>query len=153
MKNVIFYYSNSGTTENLAERIRKEFGGELIAIRPDKPYGAYFSALKRAGYERRNNIIAQYSVPNVDISDIDTVFVGYPLWYSEAPTFVLDCLSKFDLPGKRVIPFSTSGASNIKGSLESLKRAVGDATIECPYNQGKLSKDDFDKWVNTVRSS
>lgn len=153
MKSVIFYYSNSGTTEKLAERIHEEFGGDLIAITPDEPYGAYFSALKRAGYERRNSIIAQYSVPNLDISDIDTVFVGYPLWYSEAPAFVLDCLSKLDLSGKRVIPFSTSGASNIKGSLESLKKAVGDATIEFPYNQGKLSKDDFDKWVNTVRNS
>lgn len=153
MKSIIIYYSNSGTTKKLAERIHGEFGGEPFEITPEQPYGAYFSALKRAGYERRNNIIAQYSVPNMEISDVDTVFVGYPLWYSEAPLFVLDCLSKLDLSGKMVVPFSTSGASNIKSSLESLKKAVGEAVIAFPYNQGKLSKDDFDKWVSLVQSS
>ena len=95
-------------------------------------------------------LVAPYTAPKIDLKDVDTVFVGYPIWHSNAPLFVLDYLKKQALAGKTIIPFSTSGASNIKGSLKTLQEAVGSATIKLPYNYGKFSKDNFDKWYAEV---
>ena len=150
MKPIIFYYSNSGTTEAIALKLKEKFCCETVKIEPEVPYGAYFSALKRATAERKAKTVAPYNAPMVDLSDVDTVFVGYPLWYSEAPAFVLDYLKKYDLTGKTVIPFSTSGASHIKASLKTLQEAVGTAEIQHPYNCGKFKKDNFENWVNSL---
>ena len=146
MKPIIFYYSNSGTTEAIALKLKDAFSCHAVKIEPEVPYGAYFSALKRATAERKANIVAPYNAPMVDLIDVDTIFVGYPLWYSEAPAFVLDYLKKYDLTGKTVIPFSTSGASHIKSSLKTLQEAVCKAEIKHPYNCSKFKKDNFDNW-------
>lgn len=153
MSPVILYYSNSGTTRQLAEKIHATFGGELLALTPKIPYGSYFSALKRVGHERRSHTIPEYDAPKLDLSEASALFIGYPLWYSEAPAFVLDCLKHYNLSDKMVIPFSTSGASNIKSSLPTLQTAVGSARILAPYHQGKLFKDDFDAWAASVRQA
>ena len=150
MKAIIFYYSNSGTTEKIALQLKEKIACDAVRIEPEVPYGAYFAALKRATAERKAKIIAEYNAPVVDITDVDTVFVGYPLWYSEAPAFVLDYLGKYNLTGKTVIPFSTSGASHIKSSLPALQKAIGNAEIKNPYNCGKFKKDDFDSWVDEL---
>ena len=150
MKTIIFYYSNSGTTEKIALQLKEKFACEAIKIEPIVPYGSYFAALKRAAAERKMKTIAKYNAPTVDISDVDTVFVGYPLWYSEAPAFVLDYLGKYNLNGKTIVPFSTSGASHIKSSLPTLQTAIGNAEIKNPYNCGKFKKDNFDRWTDNL---
>lgn len=147
MKSIIFYYSNSGTTEKLAYKLKDELLCDIVKIEPELPYGSYFAALKRVSAERKSKTIAKYNAPLIDLTNIDTIFVGYPLWYSEAPAFVMDYLTKYDLTEKTVIPFSTSGASNIKSSLPALQSAIGSAEIKHPFNCGKLKKDKFDEWI------
>ena len=149
-KSVIIYYSNSGTTATLARKIKAEFGSKVIRVEPDQPYGGYLAAVKRAGIERKNGTIAPYTAPKADLSDVDVVFVGYPIWYSDAPAFLLDYLSKQDLKGKTVIPFSTAGANNIKCTLPKLKTAVKGAVLAHPYNYTKFSKDNFEQWADVV---
>lgn len=150
MNPIIIYYSNSGTTESIALKLKGRFSCDIVKVEPETAYGSYFAALKRATAERKAKTVAPYHAPVVDLSDVDTVFVGYPLWYSEAPAFVLDYLKKYDLTGKTVIPFSTSGASHIKASLKTLQEAVGSAEIKHPYNCGKFKKDNFDNWLNNL---
>lgn len=152
MKPVIICYSNSGTTRKVAKQIQERLSCEIVEIVPKEPYGSYLPAVKRAGSELRKGIVAEYTAPVLDLKDYDTVFIGYPIWYGNAPLFVLDYLKKQDFTGKTVIPFSTSGASNIKGSIRKLQEAVGTAEIRFPYNRGKFSKDDFDKWFTGVSS-
>ena len=151
MKSIIIYYSNSGTTEKIALQLKECLSCDIVKIEPQIPYGAYFSALKRATAERKSKTVAEYHAPVVDLTDTDTIFVGYPLWYSEAPAFVLDYLKKYDLTGKTIIPFSTSGASHIKNSLPTLQEAVGKAEIKNPFNCGKFRKDNFDSWVKNIQ--
>ena len=150
MNPIVFYYSNSGTTEKIALALKEKLSCEVVKIEPTVPYGAYFSALKRATAERKSKTVAEYHAPVIDLTNIDTIFVGYPLWYSEAPAFVLDYLQKYDLTEKIVIPFSTSGASHIKSSLPTLQAAIGDAKIHNPFNYGKFKKDNYDNWINSI---
>lgn len=150
MKAVIIFYSRSGTTRRLAERIQGVFGGELAELKAAEPYGGYLASVKRYGRERKSGTVPDYEIPKLDLTDVDTVFVGYPVWYSEAPSFLREYLAQLSLKGKTVIPFSTSGASSIKPTLKGLKEAVGQADLKHPYSQGLLVKDDFDKWVKEV---
>ena len=152
MKSIIIYYSNSGTTEALAKRIQGIFGGELISIVPRVPYGSYGAAIKRAGKERKNKEVAEYDAQVCELTDIDIIFVGYPIWYSDAPEFVLDYLRKYDFAGKTLIPFATSGASNIKGTLVRLHEAAKGAKLEHPFTQKKLGKGNFDKWIQEIKA-
>ena len=153
MKDIIVYYSNSGTTARLAWKIQGTFGGQVVELKPRVPYGGYFAAVVRAGKERRRAIVPEYTAAAADMSGVDVVFVGYPIWYSDAPAIVLDYVGKLPLEGKTLIPFSTSSASSIKGSLPKLRDAAKGANVIYPYNASKLFKDDFDKWVATLKKN
>ncbi len=150
MKPIIILYSNGGTTRKVAERINETLECEVAEIKPKVPYGPYLKALKRAVPEIDNGIVAEYDAPDIDLSDIDTVLIGYPIWHNDAPPFVLDYLKKQDFTGKTIIPFSTAGGSNIKGSLKKLQDAVGSAKIKLPYSSSMFKKDNFDKWKEEV---
>ena len=148
---VIIYYSKSGNTAKLAKKIQNRFPAEMVEIKPKSAYGNYVSAVVRVGGENIRGKVPEYKAPDLDLTNVDTVFIGYPIWYSSAPSFVLDYIRTLDLKGKTVIPFSTSGASNIKVTLEKLKKAAKGANVVHPYNCGMFSKDDFEKWVKEVR--
>lgn len=152
MKAIVIYYSNSGRTEKLAMRIQKVFHCEAVKVEPDKAYGGYLAAVARVGTEKIRKTVPKYHAPEVDFSKYDTIFVGYPIWYSSVPSFLLDYLKKQDLNGKTVIPFATSGGGNIEVTLKSLKSSVEDAEIRYPYNYGKSSedRDDFKEWAKKV---
>ena len=153
MKSVIIYYSNSGVTAALAKKVQSVFGSQLAEVKPRVPYGNYFAAVIRAGKERKRKITAEYDAPALNLAEVDVVFAGYPIWYSDAPAFILDFISKLPLEGKTVIPFATSNVSGIKGSLEKLRAAAKGASVSHPYSAGKLFKDDFDKWTEEIKKA
>ena len=151
MKAIIFYYSNSGKTKDVATKIQENLGCDMISIEPEVSYGSYFKAIGRARDEKKKDITAKYVAPVVDISDIDVVLVGYPIWFSKPPMIVLDYLKKYNLDHKKVVPFSTSGSTNIKSTLNVLKEAIGNAELCLPYNKSILFKTNFNKWVEKVK--
>ena len=153
MKDIIVYYSNSGTTVRLAWKIQGTFGGQVVELKPSVPYGNYFAAVVRAGKERKRGIVPEYTAAAADFSGVDVVFVGYPIWYSDAPAIVLDYVGKIPLEGKTLIPFSTSSVSSIKPSLAKLTAAAKGANVIYPYSETKLVKDNFDKWVATLKKN
>ena len=152
MRSIIIYYSNSGTTRKLADKINKEFPGNMVEVVPKVPYGGYLAAVKRAGMERKTHSIAEYTAPQLDLDGVDTIFVGYPIWYSHMPTFLADYLKHFDFSGKRVVPFSTSGAGGIKSTLDDVREAVKGAKVQHPYSASKIYKDNFEEWVKRVKA-
>ena len=153
MKAIIVYYSNSGTTARLAWKIQGTFGGQVVELKPHVPYGSYFAAVVRAGKERKRGIVPEYTAAAADMNGVDVVFVGYPIWYSGAPAIVLDYVSKMNLAGKNLVPFSTASCSSIKSSLTKLTEAAKGATVIYPYSATKLFKDDFDKWVAALKKT
>ena len=101
--------------------------------------------------EKKKDVTAKYIAPVVDISDIDIILVGYPIWFHKPPMIVLDYLKKYNLDHKKVVPFSTSGSTNIKSTLNVLKEAIGNAELCLPYNKSILFKTNFNKWVEKVK--
>lgn len=151
MGSMLIYYSRSGNTKNLADKIAHELNCKEIRIMPEKEYGNYVSACIRATKERyiSNKPVFINDIP--DLSGYDVVLVGYPIWMSKPPTIVSEFMSKCDLDGKVVIPFSTSGGTHISKTLPTLDSVCKGARIIMPYNYGMIKKDSFESWINSVK--
>ena len=138
-KILVAYFSATGTTESVAEKIADATGGRLYKIVPEKEYTSadlnWNDDRSRSSVEMNN----QESRPAiggspVDISAYDVVFIGYPIWWDQAPRIINTFIESNDLSGKAIMPFATSGGSGISNSVEVLKRSYPELKI----NEGKL---------------
>lgn len=150
MKSVIIFYSNTGHTRAIAERIRERIGCPLYEVAPAVPYGSFIAAVRRFGSESRGGVIAKYTAPDVDFTAFDTVFIGYPVWAGGVPPFFLSYLKKQDFTGKTVVPFAASYVTHIAHTLPRLKQAVRGADVKLPYNISLFRKDNIEDWLEKV---
>lgn len=153
MKSIIIYYSKTGTTEKLAKRIQGDFGCDMLKLHAEEPYGNYFSSLVRAKKEQKNEVPVKATNEIPNLSGYDTVFIGYPIWWLEAPVLVTEFIKSCDLEGKTVLPFSTSGLANISGTLDGVKKTCPNSNVILPLQWGIAKKDDYENWVSEVRTA
>lgn len=119
-RSLVVYFSCTGTTEDIAGKIRQVVGGEMWQILPAEPYTAQdldYNAECRANREQ-NDPAARPAIGGIieNISDYDVIFLGYPIWWGKAPKIIYTFLESYDLSGKIIIPFCTSGSSGIGSS-------------------------------------
>lgn len=117
-KTLVAYFSASGNTQKLARALAAATGAELFCIEPAVPYTGpdldWRDKNSRSTLEMQNRDSrpAIAGVPE-DISGYDRIFVGFPIWWYTAPTIINTFLESLDLSGKTVIPFATSGGSDM----------------------------------------
>lgn len=127
---LIAYFSWSGNTEQLAQMIQAETGGQLFEITPATPYTEdYNTLLDVARQEQADNARPELASQVENWDSCDTVFVGYPDWWSDAPMLIYSFLESCDWTGKTLIPFCTSGGSGFGRSLDKLPDSAPGATI------------------------
>ena len=127
---LIAYFSWSGNTKQLAQIIQTETGGELFEIAPATPYTEdYNTLLDVAQQEQADNARPELASQVENWDSYDTVFVGYPDWWSDAPMLIYSFLESYDWAGKTLIPFCTSGGSGFGRSLDKLPNSAPGATI------------------------
>ena len=154
MKILVAYFSASGVTEGVAKQLADVTGGDLHKIQPEQPYTE--ADLDWRDKQSRSTLEMQdkNSRPAItdkltNMQDYDVVYVGFPIWWYTAPTIINTFMESYDFKDKTVIPFATSGGSDIKKACEDLKAAYPDVN----WKEGKLlnraSKDDLKKWVET----
>ena len=150
---LICYFSCTGNTAQIASYISKANGGDLFEIIPKQPYSMedldYKSNASRS-FDEYNNPKARPEISSKvsSWSTYKTVYLGYPIWYGDAPKIIYTFLDEYDCSGKTVIPFATSGSSAIANSVAVLKKSY--PTIM--WQKGKLlnsvSKKEIEKWVS-----
>ena len=133
-KILVAYFSASGTTARLAKNIADTLGGDLFAIEPVEPYTAadlnWNNAHSRSSVEmndKSSRVAIAGKVENM--ADYDTIVIGYPIWWGVAPHIINSFLESYDLTGKTVIPFATSGGSGIGNPENYLKTSAKGATL------------------------
>ena len=127
---LIAYFSWSGNTEQLAQMIQAETGGQLFEIAPATPYTEdYDQLLDIAQQEQADNARPELAGQVENWDSYSTVFVGYPDWWSDAPMLIYSFLESYDWEGKTLIPFCTSGGSGFGRSLDNLPASAPGATI------------------------
>ena len=125
-KYLVCYFSASGVTKKCAENLANVLNGDLLEIAPVKPYSAadlnWQDKRSRSSIEMQDiNCRPEMQDINIDISNYDTIFLGYPIWWYTAPRIINTFLEKYDFSGKTIIPFCTSGGSGIDESIRDLK--------------------------------
>ena len=126
-KVLVAYFSATGVTARAAQKVAEATGGEVYAITPAKPYTDadldWRDKQSRSSVEM-NDPKARPALggERLDVSEYDIVFIGYPVWWDQAPRLINTFIESHNLKGKTVIPFATSGGSTISGSVATLKR-------------------------------
>ena len=131
MSNVLVaYFSASGETARLAKTLAGVIGGDLFEIRPQTAYTAadldWNNAKSRSSVERNDPKSRPAMAETPRLAGYDTVFVGFPIWWYQAPRIIQTFLESADFSGKTVIPFATSGGSGMGKTLEGLEKAKKD---------------------------
>lgn len=122
-KTLVIYYSRSGNTKQIADYIGEKTGGDVIRLETVRTYSSnYDEMLDTAKEEQRNGGRPELKNKNINIADYDTIFLGYPIWWGKIATPVYTFFDEYDLSGKRIAPFVTSGSSGLSGTPSDIKR-------------------------------
>lgn len=144
-KILIAYFSHTGNTEEVAQVIADYTGGDLAEIQRAEEYG---DLEEEAEAEILEGIHPEIIVSVDNIEEYDTVFVGYPIWWDEAPAMIATFLADHDFSGKTVIPFCTSASDDIGNSLHIFSELCPDAEIAEGLTANEL--DDIEPWIQRL---
>lgn len=153
MKTAVIYYSNSGTTKRIAERIAERFSADVTAVEPAKAYGGYLSAVARVGREKLTKKGAGLRTRPGDFSGYDLIFVGFPVWYGTMPSFLQKYLQESTIGDAAVVPFVTAGANGEKSSLEAVQRFCANTDADhYLFKTGKRGPE-VEQWLEEVAAA
>lgn len=153
-KVLVAYFSATGTTKGVAEHIANGLHADIYEIIPEEPYTDadldYNDSSSRSTIEMddpASRPAISGSVENMEQYDI--VFVGYPIWWGDAPRIVSTFVESYDFSGKTVVPFCTSGGSGVGSSASNLEQLTSGATwMEGHRLNGNDSQETVMEWVN-----
>lgn len=144
-KILVAYFSYTGNTEEAAQIIADYTGGNLAEIQRAEEYG---DLEEEAEAEILNGVQPEITVSVDSIAEYDTVFVGYPIWWDEAPAMIATFLADNDFSGKTIIPFCTSASDDIGNSLHIFSELCPDAEIAEGLTANEL--DDIEPWIQRL---
>ena len=134
MKKLVAYFSASGVTKSTAETLAKEIGADLFEIEPKEAYTKadldWTNSSSRSTVEMKNKSFRPEMVKKtLDLSEYDTIFVGFPIWWYVAPTIINTFGESYNFSGKTIVPFATSGGSGMGKTTEELTPSFKGATV------------------------
>lgn len=148
-KSLIVYFSRTGTTKAVAEEIQNLTGSELVELKTVVPYpSSYNDCLAQAQEERANNARPELSTVVSNMSEYDTVYVGYPIWCYTAPMAIFTFLESYDFTGKTVIPFCTSGSSSIVQSVTDIRAICNGVNVLDGFRAG--GSETVEAWLTRI---
>lgn len=130
---VVVYFSCTGNTESIAKTIAEVSNSDIFEIIPTVPYTNddlnYNNDNSRTSIEQNDSSARpEISVTFENIQDYDTIYLGYPIWWGQAPKIMYTFIESYDFTNKTIIPFCTSASSSIGSSATNLKKSCnGDA--------------------------
>ena len=133
-KKLVTYFSASGVTKAVAEKLAQAVSADIYEIAPKVLYTAadldWRDKTSRSTVEMNDlSYRPEMAEGDVDISAYDTVYVGFPIWWYIAPTIINTFLEKYDWNGKKIVLFATSGGSGWGKTVEKLEDSCKGAEI------------------------
>lgn len=142
---LIVYFSHTGNTAEAAQAIAKYTGADLAEIRRAEEYE---DLQEEAEAEIQEGIHPEITVSVNNVEDYNTIFVGYLIWFDEAPAMIATFLAENDFSGKTIIPFCTSASDDIGNSLHIFSELCPDAEIAEGFTANEL--DDIEPWIQSL---
>jgi flavodoxin len=154
-KTLVAYFSATGTTMEAATKLAKVANADLHEIVPEVPYTPadlnWRDKSSRSSVEMADKSSRPAIANKVEnMEQYDTVFVGYPIWWYIAPTIINTFLEQYDLTGKTIVPFFTSGGSGAGETMKYLKpSAPGDNWVD-PKNLNYMVEAEMKSWIDSL---
>lgn len=156
-KTLVASFSASGTTEAVAKKLAEVMTADFYEIKPEIPYTKadldWMDKKSRSTVEMEDKNSRPALVDkDANISQYDTIFIGFPIWWYVAPTIINTFLESYDFSGKKIVLFATSGGSGFGKTMENLKVSVGEDTqmIEGKVLNGRNTTEELKAWINTI---
>ena len=155
LSTLVVYFSNSGNTEILANFIHNYVGGDIVALEPTVAYPEdYNDLLDVAQEEQQSDARPEFNDLNIDIDDYDTIFIGYPNWWGDMPMIIYTFFDTYDLSGKTIAPFNTSGGSGLSRTVGTIRELEPDATVTDGFTVLSDNVDnamsDVEEWIDSL---
>lgn len=158
-KTLVVYFSGTGNTKAVAEKIVNKTGGDLFEIEPEETYTDedldYSNDHSRVSREHNDESLQDVKLKTTKVSgwsDYDTVFFGYPIWWGDAAWPVNNFVKTNSFKGKTVIPFCTSYSSDIGYSASHLADMAGSGTWQEGMRFAEdASKSEVNDWIDSLK--
>ena len=125
-RSVVVYFSVTNNTEKIAERIARLSDSDIIEIVPLEPYtdeDIDFNSTTNRAYKEQHTKQTRPIIGNdIDVSKYNKIYLGYPIWWGTNPKIILSFIDQTDLSNKEIVPFCTSGGTDITNSINELRR-------------------------------
>lgn len=153
MKKLVAYFSASGVTKAVAERLAKAIDADLFEIKPETPYTRadldWTNKKSRSSVEKNNpDSRPEIAEKVTNMEDYDTVFIGFPIWWYVAPAIINTFVESYDFSGKTIVPFATSGGSGMGKTVDILKPLC---SVSAKWESGKMlnriADQELKKWA------
>ena len=156
-KSLVVYFSATGNTKALAEKIAAAAECDIFEIEPQEPYTSddlnYSNDNCRANDEQHDDS-ARPSIANKieNIGDYDILYIGYPIWWGTMPKIINTFLEEYDLSGKTIMPFCTSGGSGISTSVSAIRQSCPNADVKDGFKGSSSSSEkQISDWISSAK--
>ena len=151
-KILVSYFSASGTTKRVAEKVAAAINGDLFEIDPKKKYTEedldWANKQSRSSIEMNENIKPEIVSKVSNLDDHDTIVLAFPIWWYKEPTIIDKFLEENDMNGKKIYVFVTSGSSPIDSTYKNLKNNFPNLNfISGKRFTGTESVEDYKSWI------
>lgn len=151
-KVLVAYFSATGTTEEVAKMIANATEGELYKIQPEEEYSAEdldWTVKTSRCCKENDNPKSRPAIKKTkeNLDQYDVIYLGYPNWWNGAPRIINTFVETYGLKGKTVIPFMTSGGSQIENSEKHLKADYPEVNWQKGMLLNGATQADIDAWV------
>ena len=150
---LVAYFSCTGNTKGLAEKIASALDADIYEIVPEQPYTDdalnYNDPSTRATVEQ-NDVSARPAISGAidNMDSYDTIIIGYPIWWGQAPKIIYTFVESYDFTGKTVVPFCTSGSSGVGSSASNLQVSEPNANwLDGTRFSSGASDGDIESWL------
>lgn len=152
---LVAFFSASGVTKKVAEKLAKATGADLFEIVPEVPYTKadlnWMNKNSRSSVEMRDESCRPGIATVVEnMEQYDTVYVGFPIWWYREPSIIDTFIESYDFTGKTIAPFCTSGSSGIGDSGADIQALASGAKVGIGERFSKrVSENELAAWAST----
>ena len=152
---LVAFFSASGTTKKIAEMIAEAADADLHEIVPKVLYTKddlnWMNKKSRSSIEMSDKSIRpEIADSNLDMASYDEIILGFPIWWYVAPTIINTFLEKYDLTGKKIVLFATSGGSGFGNTVKELQPSAPGAEIVEGKLLNRANKQEIENWVKNL---
>ena len=153
-KSLVAYFSASGVTANAAQKLAEAAGADLYEIRPAVPYTKadlnWTDSKSRSSVEMKDPASRPEIAGKVEnMEEYEVIYLGFPIWWYTVPSIIHTFLESYDMGGKEIILFATSGGSGFGKTAQDLKASVPETTVirEGRMMNGRIDPETVNSWL------